>query len=234
MIAETPDAPAPGTVLEALPIFPLPGTIFFPNTLLPLHVFEPRYRRMVEALPEENAYLAVALLMGDWRDNYHGAPRVAPVMGMGEVVHREQSDDGRWHILLRGLARVKMMEELATEEPFRMVRAVVLGARSTPEDEVELQQNLPTLRHFFATILSRVPGVDISEASRLFDPETPSGLVVDSITSALPVVPEQKQALLEELRPGARAARLSAILAEMLVRDFPDTAGHAPVSGGDA
>ncbi len=232
MIPETPDAPAPGTVLPALPIFPLPDTVFFPNTLLPLHVFEPRYRRMIEALPEERPLLAVTLLQGDWEPRYHSAPDFAAVMGLGEVVHREEMSNGRYNILLRGLARVRALDELATEEPFRTIRAEVLGEVTEPEDELEIRRSLLTLRHFFATILSRVPGVDISEASRLFDSSTAPGVVVDSIASALPVAPPDKQSLLEELRPAARAGKLAAILAEMVVRDFPETGEHRPVGGG--
>jgi len=232
MIPETPDAPAPGTVLPALPIFPLPKTVFFPNTLLPLHVFEPRYCRMIEALPARRPLLAVTLLQGDWGPRYHSAPDFAAVMGLGEVVHRAELSNGRYNILLRGLARVRALDELATEEPFRTVRAEVLGETREDGDELELRRSLPTLRHFFATILSRVPGVDISEASRLFETSTPPGIVVDSIASALPVAPAYKQQLLEELRPSARASRLASILAEMVVRDFPETGEHAPVGGG--
>jgi Lon protease-like protein len=126
------------------------------------------------------------------------------------------------------------LEELANEEPFRTVRAEVLGEVHEEGDELEIRRTLLTLRHFFATILSRVPGVDISEASRLFELSTPASVVVDSITSALPVTPENKQALLEEIRPAVRASKLAVILAEMVVRDFPPTGGQAPESGTEA
>jgi len=229
MIPETPDAPVPGTILDSVPIFPLPSTVFFPNTLLPLHVFEPRYVSMIEALPEDKPFLAVTLLQGDWEPKYQGAPQFASVMGLGEVVHVEKTSNGRYNILLRGLARIRSLEELANEEPFRTVRAEVLGEVVEEDKALDLRRSLITLRHFFATILSRVPGVDISEASQLFEAGTPAGRVADSITSALPVPPEEKQALLEELRPSVRADRLAGVLAEMVSRDFPATGEFAPV-----
>jgi Lon protease-like protein len=234
MNPETPAAPTAGTVIDVLPIFPLPNVVLFPNTLLPLHVFEPRYLRMIEALPKARPYVAVTLLQGDWKPRYHAAPQFAGVMGLGELVHCEEMSNGRYNILLRGLARVRTLEELANEEPFRTVRAEVLGEVHEEGDELEIRRTLLTLRHFFATILSRVPGVDISEASRLFELSTPASVVVDSITSALPVTPENKQALLEEIRPAVRASKLAVILAEMVVRDFPPTGGQAPESGTEA
>ena len=224
---------APGTVVGRLPIFPLPGTVFFPNTLLPLHVFEPRYRRMIERLPETAAYLGVTLLQGDWHSRYDGSPDFAGVMGMGEVVHCEKDAEGRYNILLRGVARVRCLEEVPSGDLYRTIRAEVLGETSEPGDEMALRRTLVTLRHFFATILSRVPGVDIEEASRLFDPKVAPGLVVDSITSALPVPPAQKQALLEELRPALRGEQLSAVLAEMVARDFPEPGDGSMTLRGD-
>ena len=127
MIAETSPAPDPGTVIERLPVFPLPSVVFFPNTLLPLHVFEDRYRRMIEALPKESPLIGVTLLQGDWRSDYTGAPDFAPVMGMGEVVHCERKDDGCYDILVRGVARVRSLEEVPSGDLFRTVRAEVLG-----------------------------------------------------------------------------------------------------------
>jgi hypothetical protein len=184
---------------------------------------------MIEALPEDKPLLAVTLLQEDWEPNYHGAPAFHSVMGLGEIVHRELMSNGRYNILLRGLARIRSIEELATEQPFRTVRAQVLGETVEVDKELELRRSLVTLRHFFATILSRVPGVDIAEASKLFERGTPPGQVADSITSALPVAPPEKQALLEELRPSVRADRLAGVLAEMVSRDFPATGEFTPV-----
>jgi Lon protease-like protein len=189
---------------------------------MPLHIFEPRYRRMIEALPSDCPRFAIALLQGDWQADYNGSPEFATVMGMGEVVHCQRQKDGCFDILVRGIARVRCIEEIQSDAPYRTVRAEVLGDLAEPGDEATLARTLVTLRHFFATILSRVPGVDIAHASRLFEPSLPGSQVVDAITSALPVAPADKQALLEELRPVARAALLSTTLAEMVTRDFPE------------
>jgi hypothetical protein len=181
---------------------------------------------MIEALPADRPRLAVTLLQGDWQAEYSGSPDFASVMGMGDVVHCERQDDGCYDILLRGIARVRCLEEVPSGDLYRTVRAEVLGDVYEAGDEATLARTLLTLRHFFATILSRVPGVEIAHASRLFDASVAPAQVVDAITSALPVSPPVKQALLEEPRPAERAALLSTTLAEMVTRDFPQpTAG---------
>lgn len=67
-----------------LPLFPLPETVFFPHTLLPLHVFEPRYRAMVaDCLAGEKRMVVVRLLPG-WEQDYYGRPPIHTVAGAGE------------------------------------------------------------------------------------------------------------------------------------------------------
>lgn len=69
-----------------LPLFPLPDTVFFPHTLLPLHVFEPRYRAMVaDCLGGEKRMVVVRLVPG-WEQDYYGRPPIHTVAGAGELV----------------------------------------------------------------------------------------------------------------------------------------------------
>ncbi|MGH7405380.1 MAG: LON peptidase substrate-binding domain-containing protein, partial [Candidatus Methylomirabilales bacterium] len=78
-----------------IPIFPLPNVVFFPHTLLPLHIFEPRYRQMLADCLTGERWLAVVLLRPGWEAEYYGRPAVYAVAGAGEIVASERLPDGR-------------------------------------------------------------------------------------------------------------------------------------------
>ncbi|HSM51606.1 MAG TPA: LON peptidase substrate-binding domain-containing protein [Thermoanaerobaculia bacterium] len=107
-----------------LPLFPLPGVVFFPETLLPLHIFEPRYRAMVAdllALPPEQRLVGITLLVDDERDGVR-TRRVANPGTAGRLVRVDPLPDGRYDIVLRGAFRIALGEEVAGR-PYRQVRA---------------------------------------------------------------------------------------------------------------
>src|SRR6185369_8808617 len=97
---------------QGLPIFPLPRVQLFPHALLPLHVFEPRYRDMVRDAMAGPRLIAVAALEPGFEADYHGRPAVRAVVGVGEVIGHEALEDGRCNILLRGVARARIDTEL--------------------------------------------------------------------------------------------------------------------------
>src|SRR5687768_12707370 len=88
-----------------IPIFPLPDLVFFPGTLLPLHIFEPRYKRMISDLLADGRLLGVVQLRPGWDKDYYGNPAVYKVMGVGELVEHRRHADGRYDILLEGKFR---------------------------------------------------------------------------------------------------------------------------------
>lgn len=102
-------SPPPGTGKAiSAPIFPLSNVVFFPHTLLPLHVFEPRYRALVSAALDADRLIAIVLAH---RDRPVGAqPDIHPVGCVGRVEVEQRLDDGRFVIVLSGLARVGVQD----------------------------------------------------------------------------------------------------------------------------
>src|SRR5579862_8599675 len=96
--------------LAELPIFPLPRLVFFPNTMLPLHVFEPRYRKMLADCLETHGAMAVVRMDPTTSRAGRGPDRIAKVAGTGIIVHHEQLPDGRSNLVLAGSARVALEE----------------------------------------------------------------------------------------------------------------------------
>src|SRR3954452_555951 len=88
--------------LERLPMFPLPNVVLLPNTFLPLHIFEPRYRKMTRDMLEGNRLVAMAFQLAAADLVLGNDPAVAPIAGVGEVVMAQDLPDGRFNLVLRG------------------------------------------------------------------------------------------------------------------------------------
>lgn len=104
-----------------IPLFPLPNIVFFPNSLLPLHVFEPRYRQMIEDIIDSERIIGMVLLKPGWEKNYHDNPEIFSVGCMGRIINMEVENDGNSNIVLYGLKRVRIVDILH-DAPYRLAR----------------------------------------------------------------------------------------------------------------
>jgi Lon protease-like protein len=101
---------------DRLPIFPLPNVLLFPNMVLPLHIFEERYKRMVSDCLQGNRLLGLFLLQQGW-DTEGGTPTPYNVGGMGRITRAARYPNGSMDILLSGLARVHVLRYVQ-EKPY--------------------------------------------------------------------------------------------------------------------
>lgn len=76
--------------MELGPVFPLPNAVLFPDTVLPLHIFEPRYRQMIHDAANGDGRIAVALLEPGYEEEYEGAPAFHRVGTVGRIENLEQ------------------------------------------------------------------------------------------------------------------------------------------------
>ena len=95
-----------------IPLFPLPTTVFYPNTFLPLHIFEPRYRSMVADALEGEGKIGVILLKAGWEKDYHGTPEIMNIGCVGKIERHSQLPEGKYNILLSGLHRFRILQEI--------------------------------------------------------------------------------------------------------------------------
>ncbi len=108
-----------------MPLFPLPDTVLLPHAVLPLHIFEPRYCRMMEDVLDGARQIAIASFNDkDWKAHYHGRPPLRPAVCVGHIVQDEALAGGNYHILLHGVcrARIRQVLEADGERPYRMAR----------------------------------------------------------------------------------------------------------------
>lgn len=109
-------------ISRAVPVFPLPEVVLFPHAHLPLHIFEPRYRRMIEdvvTLDPRDRLLGMGTVMDEASDNTLGDPPVFNIVGVGRVVDSNKLPDGRYIVVLQGIGRARLVRELDNGKPYR-------------------------------------------------------------------------------------------------------------------
>jgi Lon protease-like protein len=103
-----------------LPLFPLPEVVLLPGTLLPLHIFEPRYRAMVADALAGDRMIGMAMLKPGW-EQAEEPPPIYTIGGAGEIIESEDLEDGRYNILLEGRFRYRVLDE-DRPAPYRLAR----------------------------------------------------------------------------------------------------------------
>jgi Lon protease-like protein len=208
--------------LAELAIFPLPNVALFPGAALPLHVFEPRYRELSHEALGGRQIMAVARLRPGFEGDYEGRPPVFDVCGAGFIERHAVREDGRLDIVLRGLARVRILEELPPLRAFRQVRAELLvETEADPALVSAWQQKLASL---WARLGPHLPEQvrDLRALTRGAD--DPSAYA-DRLAAAMVADPEVSQLLLEEPDPAERLRQLAGRVQELVDALSPRAAG---------
>jgi Lon protease-like protein len=191
-------------------LFPLPNLVMFPHVILPLHIFEPRYRQMTEeALADDQ--LITMIQISPRSDGLKWAEPVPleSVGCLGRIVRHERLPDGRFNFLLLGLKRVSLRRELTMEKLYRRAEVEIL------EDLAPLLPEAPTRRELvslFRKATGIKPETDAELADLLSRP-LPLGLLSDVMAHALPLPAALKQQLLNEPAVDRRVETLRSILA---------------------
>ena len=179
---------------RTLPLFPLPDVVLLPGTLLPLHIFEGRYRAMVsDALTGDRTIGMTMLRPGS--DAAASAPPIHPVGTAGEIVENEKLPDGRFNILLEARFRFRVLDE-DPPAPYRVARVEEIPTalfREPDEEErsvasavdlfgdVARALELPPLPR--ETITAERLASEIALRLRYAPPELQSLLEIDSLPS---------------------------------------------------
>ncbi len=188
------DTPSLGDLPDIVPIFPLQGVLLLPRAPLPLHIFEPRYRNMVRDALASDGYIAMVQPNGDPGDDPMNPP-VYQTACLGKIAASERADDGRYNIVLAGICRLRLIEELPLQDGYRRVKADYVPYANDlappPPDATTLERE-PLLTALRAFLGRRRLNANWEEAAKASDEQ-----LVNSLAMACPFAPQEKQALLE-------------------------------------
>jgi hypothetical protein len=194
--------PDPGDLPERIPLFPLPNVVLFPGMPLPLHVFEPRYRKMVEDARSGPRTIGMVLLRSGWEKEYAGRPPIYPIGCAGRMDQVEALADGRYNIVLRGLARFRIVQEHAGE-PYRVASVVPLADASG---------DAPALEAARGRLLAAIGRASDGPAVLVLQNDLPAPAFVNALCQSLDLEPVERQSLLDCDSVQQRCERLVEIL----------------------
>ena len=189
-------------LVEIIPLFPLHGTILLPGSVLPLHIFEARYRQMVEHILE-NDELMVGIIQPEAQDS----KKLCNVGCAGTIEHSQQLPKGNYLIQLHGKSRFQIVEELETETLYRKAR-VEYSSFSHDTKEANLSKDTKLLYKNFR---------EYSERNKLIIEwekieEIPANYLVNLLSMNLDFSGIEKQSLLESPDLDSRLEDLIALM----------------------
>jgi uncharacterized protein len=187
---------------STIPLFPLPDVVLFPHMPLPLHVFEPRYRKMTADVMASHKIIGMTLLKPGWEQDYYGRPPVYPVGCAGVVEECRRLEDGRFNIRLKGVTRFRIVSEQG-EEPYRL---------ATVESLIDEVGDATALESGRRKVLAAIGRAADGPSFLVTQAELPPELFVNAVCQALSLSPVEKQSLLDCDTLGRRCARLLEIL----------------------
>lgn len=201
-------------MIRTIPLFPLPGVVLLPETLLPLHIFEERYRAMVSDALRGDRTIGMALWKPTSISDVEGLanPPIHAVGGAGEIVESEELEDGRFNIVLQARFRYRVLEEQPeTGHLYRVAR--VEEIRSLPFPDADAQtRTLSGAVSLFGALAREL------ELPPLPSEATSAERLASEIALRLRYSPQELQAILETDAIAGRFAAVTERMAEWKAR----------------
>ena len=187
---------------RVIPLFPLPAVVLLPHVAAPLHIFEPRYRKMVADVLETHRTIGMTLLRPGWERDYYGRPKIFEQGCAGVIERHEPLPGGRSNIVLSALSRFRVLEEHAGE-PYRLATVEPLA-----EVDDDGGGRGPVRKRVMDAVARLAKAPVVVEGSA----ELPFEIFVSAIAPCLELTPLELQSLIECDGAVPRGRRLAEIL----------------------
>lgn len=189
---------------ERLPLFPLDNVVFFPSTILPLHIFEERYKQMVQDSSDSHNLICMTLLNPEM--GQEDSESLANTGCIGRIINNEESDDGKKNIILYGLKRIEITKVLY-DKPYREVEIKIIETSSSDNSEA-FKKRIMDLTNKWNLLLDGYTDdykIKIENGSTL-------SKITDSLSSSMVAKASDRQLLLEEFDEKIRAEKIIEVL----------------------
>ncbi|MDG2445748.1 MAG: LON peptidase substrate-binding domain-containing protein [Thermodesulfobacteriota bacteirum] len=189
---------------NTVPLFPLDNVVFFPNTILPLHIFEERYKQMISDSQDSHNLICMALFNSEIENDDSKA--LSTTGCVGKIINNEEDDEGKKNIILYGLKRIKI-DKVLYNKPYREAEISIID--TIPSDNstafkkriIELVDNWNLLIDGYSDNFKIQVENDVSLSK-----------LTDSLSSSMVAKAKERQLLLEELNETLRAEKVIEIL----------------------
>ena len=196
---------------SVIPLFPLPTTVFYPNTSLPLHIFEPRYRNMVEDALNGKGEIGMVLLKPGSESDYQGTPEIMTTGCVGKIEHHSKLPEGKYNILLSGLYRFRILNEIGGKI-YRQAEVEFLKEINDQDLTTKTSPIKEQLIRVMQLYVKNLP--DKTNVEHILDLENCSKLAefVDKLTHQFDLPPNKMQEFLEQQDVQKRANSLYSLI----------------------
>jgi Lon protease-like protein len=178
-----------------IPVFPLPNLVFFPKTLLPLHICEARYKEMLQFALGTGKLIGVILLRPGWEPKYFGNPEAYEIGCLGRIQHVEEVEDQRCNILLLGISKYRILNYQQIE-PFGLAEVLLVDDEVVDDQAPEILEAKKQLLEKHSRLVARLPGSESMDLSGLSNLSFEA--VVNNLIMSLGLDITVKQKLLEQ------------------------------------
>lgn len=193
----------------AVRLFPLPDLVMFPHVMQPLHIFEPRYRELLNEALDSDGLIAMSMLAPGWEGDYEGRPALLPQVCLGKVITHQRLPNGTYNLLLLGMRRARIICELPPERSFRQAEVELLDDHYHADGDAERPEIQAELTERFQNALPLPKNqANAGALGELLASEAPLGVLTDLAAFALPLETPLKIELLAESDVDRRAQLL--------------------------
>ncbi len=193
-------------------LFPLPGVVFFPHAVFPLHIFEPRYRQMTEDALASDRLIAIVQVLPEANWTGEGEPPIADVACLGKILRVDRLADGRFNFLLQGQKRARIVRELDAPTLYRQVQVDLLDDLEPLADTTE---DIDILTELFRAVANKAGGLS-PELDELVGTGLSLGVLTDLVAQSLGLPAVLKQTFLDDRIVERRARNITSILRQVV------------------
>jgi len=204
---------------KIIPVFPLSNFIIFPNTTVPLNIFEPRYLDMVNDSMKSNKLIGM-IQPKNSRDK-NGIPKLHDVGCLGKIMSFKETEDGRYLIELKGKIRFKIINEVNTDKKYRSVEVDYKGFANDLSDEKE-KLNFSDLEIIFKDLKSLFEKRGFIINWKALEKQSLDE-TINALAMASPFSLEEKQILLEAKNLDIRKSKIAEILKTYIFDNYENT-----------
>jgi Lon protease-like protein len=201
-------------------LFPLPGMVLFPHVMQPLHIFEPRYLDLLNEALDSDGLIAMSLPLSGSEQSMEGRPELRSTACLGRIVTHQRTQEGRYNLMLLGMRRVRIVQELSTTKRYRQAQVKLLDDVYPERGDARRERLQVKLCDLFQQFLPDQFATD-ETVSQLLTSEASLGAVTDLVSFAAPLPHELKYELLAQVDVDRRAEMLCQALADRVQEEPP-------------